>query len=60
MIKLVICDLDGTLIDRDEILHDNIIEKVKSLKEKNIMFTVATGRSNSMTHEFVKKLNINI
>ncbi len=60
MIKLVVCDLDGTLIDRDEIIHEKILSKIKELEKNNILFTIATGRSNFMTHEFVKGLDIKI
>lgn len=60
MIKLVISDMDGTLIDRDEVLPDKAIKIAKALKEKGIMFTVATGRVECMAESYVKDLEIDI
>lgn len=58
MIKLIACDLDGTLLDDDhEITEDNrnIIEE---LKAKDIPFVIATGRIYPSAAEFSKSLNL--
>lgn len=34
MVKLVISDMDGTLIDRDEVLPEKAVNIVHALKEK--------------------------
>lgn len=60
MIKLVVSDLDGTLIDNEEVLSKKAIRVIKKLKEKGIHFTIASGRVESMCEEYVKELEIDI
>lgn len=60
MVKLVISDMDGTLIDRDEVLPEKAVNIVHALKEKGIMFTIATGRVECMADAYIKKLGITI
>lgn len=60
MIKMVISDMDGTLIGRDEILPESVIHMAKKLKKKGILFTLATGRVECMADAYVKKLGIDI
>jgi len=60
MIKLVVCDMDGTLIDRDELLGEGIILAVQQLKEQGVLFTVATGRVEEMAEHYVRRLGIDI
>ena len=45
MIKLIVTDMDGTLLDKDEKLNKEFFEVFKELKERDILFAVATGRS---------------
>ena len=40
VVKLVISDMDGTLIDKDEVLSEKAVNIVHALKEKGIMFTI--------------------
>ena len=42
MIKLILCDLDGTLFDKNKNISDGNIKAIRSLKETK--FVVATGR----------------
>lgn len=60
MKKLIICDIDGTLIKKDEIVDSRIKEMVSKLREHQIYFTVATGRVETLTYKFVKELDIKI
>lgn len=60
VVKLVISDMDGTLIDRDEVLSEKAVNIVHALKEKGIMFTIATGRVECMADKYIKKLGITI
>lgn len=60
MIQLVICDLDGTLIGKDEILPKPIISLVARLRNLGILFTIATGRVETMAEKYVKDLAIDI
>ena len=43
-IKLIVFDLDGTLLDVEHKLQDKTIEAVKQVREKGIKTMVATGR----------------
>ncbi len=46
MIKLVLSDLDGTLLKKGtDKIDEEILNIINSLKEKNICFAVASGRS---------------
>ena len=60
MIQLVICDLDGTLIGKDEILPKPIISLATKLRNSGILFTIATGRVETMAHTYVNDLGIDI
>ncbi|NLM72507.1 MAG: HAD family phosphatase [Clostridiaceae bacterium] len=45
MIKLVACDIDGTLLHGDDTrINPKIFEKIKLLKQKGILFCAASGR----------------
>jgi Cof subfamily protein (haloacid dehalogenase superfamily) len=43
-IRLVIADVDGTLVTRDKVLTSRSIEAVKRLREGGIAFTITSGR----------------
>lgn len=44
MIKLIVADMDGTLLNDDHQLHPDFWEIEKNLSDKNILFAVASGR----------------
>ncbi|NME84396.1 HAD family hydrolase [Clostridium sp. SM-530-WT-3G] len=44
MIKLIVTDMDGTLLDENGLLPDGFAEILDCLKNKNIKFVVASGR----------------
>lgn len=60
MIQLVICDLDGTLIGKDEILPASILTLVEKLRKAGILFTIATGRVETMANVYIQDLLIDI
>lgn len=60
MIKLIITDVDGTIVGRDEVLHDEFISYVKLLKEKQIGYTIATGRCAGLVRDYVERLGIDL
>ena len=45
--------MDGTLIDRDEVLPKKAVEMAHALREKGILFTIATGRVECMAEKYV-------
>lgn len=45
MIKLIATDLDGTLLDDNRQLPHNFNDMIKRLKDRDILFVIASGRS---------------
>ncbi len=43
-IRLVIADVDGTLVTQDKVLTPRSIESVKHLREAGIAFSITSGR----------------
>ncbi len=61
MIKLVVCDLDGTLLPYgDEKLNSNTVERIKGILDKGIKFAVSSGRVYSELCEFLSDFRENI
>jgi len=60
LIKLVVSDLDGTLLNRDGKIENDVLDMIKRLNDKGILFTIATGRSISMAENILDLLNITI
>lgn len=58
MIKLVITDIDKTLLNDDEIITKENIRAIKLLKEKNILFGVASGRAEASIKKITKEFEI--
>lgn len=52
-VKLVVTDMDGTLLNSNHEVSDRFFEIHKKLKEKNIHFTAASGRQ---YHSIISKL----
>lgn len=44
-IKLIVCDIDGTMVPSHNKLSDYGKEMIQKIKEKNILFGIASGRS---------------
>ena len=44
MIKLIITDMDGTLLDNSSNINNEFWELYKEIKKRNIIFSVASGR----------------
>lgn len=44
MIKMVVSDLDGTLLDKQNELSEDVRNMLNELKRNNILFTIASGR----------------
>ncbi len=59
-IKLVVSDLDGTLLNKLSRLDIRTIQAVNALKERGIMFTFATGRTDLNTWYYAKLLNLDL
>ena len=55
MIKLVACDLDGTLLDENHQLSQRNIQAIQRLHKAGINFMVATGRNYQSVAPMFKK-----
>ncbi|MDO5670189.1 MAG: HAD family hydrolase [Corynebacterium sp.] len=60
MTKLIVCDLDGTLIGRDEILSESALKVATVARDKGVAFTIATGRTNELASTFAEHLDISV
>ena len=56
-IKLIVADLDGTLLKSDKSLDDNIKDVISGQDYK---FTIASGRSMVLVKKFISELDINL
>ncbi|TYP56158.1 Cof-type HAD-IIB family hydrolase [Thermosediminibacter litoriperuensis] len=58
--RLVVTDLDGTLLDNEKRVSEANIEAVERLRKAGIMFTIATGRGERAAGPFIKLLGIDM
>ena len=58
MIKLVVLDVDGTSIDRDNRFYDDDIKEIDFYKEKGIEFMFASGRDMNMMLDMIEKSHV--
>ncbi len=58
MIKLVVCDMDGTMIGHDEKIPPDAAAFIASLEARGVMFTVATGRAEGYMREKVEEMGL--
>lgn len=59
-IKLVISDLDGTILDSGQPLHPFTREVFGKLEDHGILFTLASGRSLASLRPFAEELKVKI
>ncbi|MDC7228310.1 MAG: Cof-type HAD-IIB family hydrolase [Spirochaetales bacterium] len=57
-LKLIACDMDGTLLDSNKKIPKANIEAVRKLKEQGVYFVIATGRHDSMIKSYLDDLQI--
>ena len=60
MIKLVIIDLDGTLLDNEKRIKDVDKEAVKKALKEGIKVTIFTGRNFHSARKYLEQLGLNI
>lgn len=58
MIKLVVADCDGTILDDHKKIDNQLKEVIKKLEEKNVIFTLASGRNKFLMEEVVQALDL--
>jgi len=54
--KLIVCDLDGTLLDKQKKLSNNFSKRLNKLIKEGLDFTIATGRDFENTKKALRKL----
>jgi len=57
-IRLVACDLDGTLIGPDLTFSPRLLDAVRRVRERGIVVTIATGRGFPSTRIFARRLEV--
>ncbi|MBP2026991.1 Cof subfamily protein (haloacid dehalogenase superfamily) [Acetoanaerobium pronyense] len=58
MIKMIVCDMDGTLLNSNKIISDENFKAIKYAMEKDVLVMLATGRIYTSAKLFAKKLNL--
>lgn len=56
MYRMVVTDLDGTLLNHEKQVSDGNRKAIEKLKDQNVKFVIATGRSDVMTRAYTKKI----
>ena len=56
MYRMVVTDLDGTLLNNKKQVSEANVKAIQNLKDQNITFVMATGRSDVMTRAYTKQL----
>lgn len=57
-IKLIVSDMDGTMLDDEKVISDANIAAVKEICESGLLFSLATGRMCSTLKRFGDQLNL--
>ena len=60
MIKLIACDLDGTVLDDEKRIDTGLKELVDKLKKQGIMFTLVSGRNRELIKDIVTYFDIDV
>ncbi len=60
MIKLVTCDIDETLLDKEKKLSPKNIEAIKRITNQGVQFVLATGRGYTSVGHILEQLALNI
>ncbi len=59
-VRLVVTDLDGTLLDENKAISDDAVQVIQGLRDKNIRFTFITGRPWCAAARFAQRAKIDI
>jgi len=58
MIKMVVSDMDGTLLNSDLEISNENLQAIEALRKKGIRFCVATGRPEQLVKEYIEPLKM--
>lgn len=59
-IKMVVCDIDDTLVHKEQHLSPEVTETIEKLRKQNVFFTLATGRMPFRAEMFAKEAGLDI
>jgi Cof subfamily protein (haloacid dehalogenase superfamily) len=59
-IRLVICDCDGTILDHQKKVDAGLAEVIRRLREKQVQFTLASGRNFYLMQPLLEELAIEL
>ncbi|WP_294562814.1 Cof-type HAD-IIB family hydrolase [uncultured Traorella sp.] len=57
-IKMIVCDLDGTLLNDHKIISQNTLEKMIAYQQQGYLLTLASGRYYREVERFAKELKL--
>lgn len=60
MIRLIVTDLDGTLLDENRMISDEAVETIRAAEARGVGFTFITGRPWRGASRFVRRTGIRI
>ena len=58
--KLVACDLDGTILDDHKQPDQDLKDVIEKLRERDIGFTIVSGRNEEIMHQFVDHFDVTL
>ncbi|MEW6080567.1 MAG: Cof-type HAD-IIB family hydrolase [Bacillota bacterium] len=58
VVRLVVVDLDGTLLDRSKVLRDDVKATVARLRRAGVRFSIATGRTFPSAARYARELGL--
>lgn len=58
MYKIVICDIDGTLIDFKGKISEETIQAIQNIKDKGIEFALCTGRQGNFAKNILNRIGV--
>ena len=50
-IKVIMCDIDGTLLNSKGIVTSKTIDAIKKVREQGILFGISTGREQTADYD---------
>lgn len=57
--KLIISDIDGTLVDENQNISENVLAKINQYQDKGGIFAIASGRIEESVKKYCEQLDIN-
>lgn len=59
-IKLIACDMDGTLLNDNKEISPRNLKVIKELQSQGVYFVIATGRQDTMIKEYIDQIGGNM